>query len=55
MATPLVPNWQRATWRKGREEGKTGVRLLPKAERGWRFREDGELRRALGREKSPVT
>ena len=33
MATQLVPDWQWATWRKGREEGETGVKLLPEAGR----------------------
>lgn len=53
MATPLVPNWQRATWRKGGEEGKPGVELLPAPGRGWREIPGGW--RGLGRGQSPVT
>lgn len=48
MATQLVPDWQRATWGKGREEGETGVELLPETQRQWkegdseRMEESGE-------------
>lgn len=49
MATQLVPNWQRATWRRGREEGdRCGVLL--EAGRG---RQDGDVRRGLGRGRGP--
>lgn len=51
MATQLVPNWQQATWRRGREEGdRCGV--LPEAGRGrGRCRQDEDVRRGLGRGK----
>lgn len=53
MATQLVPNWQWATWRKEREEGETGVELLPEAggreiQRGWQDQESPERREKPG-------
>lgn len=56
MATQLVPDWQWATWRKEREEGETGVKLLPEAgDDGRREIQSGQRdQEARGREGKPA-